>query len=89
MRRYDLTDFEWRVIEPLLPNKPRGVPRVDAGCPFEDTRVTVQCCDVVDLLCASEHDFDLILLDVDNGPVKWTQLRGPLGAGLKVEATPF
>lgn len=24
-----LTDFEWRVIEPLLPNKPRGVPRVD------------------------------------------------------------
>ncbi|AMK18308.1 transposase [Sphingobium sp. MI1205] len=29
MSRYDLNDFEWRVIEPLLPNKPRGVPRVD------------------------------------------------------------
>ena len=29
MSRYDLTDFEWRVIDPLLPNKPRGVPRVD------------------------------------------------------------
>src|SRR3546814_8139784 len=29
MSRYDLTDFEWCVIEPLLPNKPRGVPRVD------------------------------------------------------------
>jgi len=29
MSRYDLTDFEWRVIKPLLPNKPRGVPRVD------------------------------------------------------------
>jgi transposase len=29
MSRYDLTDFEWRVIEPLRPNKPRGVPRVD------------------------------------------------------------
>jgi transposase len=29
MSRYDLTDFEWRLIEPLLPNKPRGVPRVD------------------------------------------------------------
>ena len=27
--RYDLTDFEWSVIEPLLPNKPRGVARVD------------------------------------------------------------
>ena len=24
-----MTEFEWRVIEPLLPNKPRGVPRVD------------------------------------------------------------
>jgi len=29
MSRYDLTDLEWRVIEPLLPNKPRGVTRVD------------------------------------------------------------
>jgi len=29
MSRYDLTDFEWRTIEPLLPNKTRGVPRVD------------------------------------------------------------
>ncbi|MEP7457501.1 IS5 family transposase [Phyllobacterium sp. SB3] len=28
-RRFDLTDFEWGIIEPLLPNKPRGVPRVD------------------------------------------------------------
>ena len=28
-RRYELTAFEWSVIEPLLPNKPRGVPRVD------------------------------------------------------------
>jgi transposase len=29
MSRYDLTDFEWSVIQPLLPDKPRGVPRVD------------------------------------------------------------
>jgi transposase len=28
-RRFDLTDFEWRIIQPLLPNKSRGVPRVD------------------------------------------------------------
>ncbi len=27
--RYDMSEFEWRVIQPLLPNKPRGVPRVD------------------------------------------------------------
>ena len=28
-RRYELSDFEWSIIEPLLPNKPRGVARVD------------------------------------------------------------
>ncbi len=27
--RYDLTEFEWRTIQPLLPNKPCGMPRVD------------------------------------------------------------
>ena len=29
MGRFDLSDFEWSVIEPLLPTKVRGVPRVD------------------------------------------------------------
>ncbi len=29
MARFDLSDLEWMLIEPLLPNKPRGVPRVD------------------------------------------------------------
>ena len=29
MRRYDLSDTEWQLIAPLLPNKPRGVARVD------------------------------------------------------------
>eukprot|EP01032_Pedospumella_encystans_P037554 gene37554-42536_t len=28
-RRYELTDHEWAILSPLLPNKPRGVPRVD------------------------------------------------------------
>jgi transposase len=27
--RYELTDDEWAAIKPMLPNKPRGVPRVD------------------------------------------------------------
>src|ERR1700756_3103686 len=27
--RYELTDNEWTAIRPMLPNKPRGVPRVD------------------------------------------------------------
>ena len=29
MRRYELTDFEWAAIEPVLPTNTRGVPRVD------------------------------------------------------------
>ena len=28
-RRYELTETEWEIIAPLLPSKPRGVPRVD------------------------------------------------------------
>ena len=27
--RYELTDGEWAAIKPMLPNKPRGVPRVN------------------------------------------------------------
>ena len=49
-RRYEITDLKWSVIQPLLPNKPRGVPRVDdrkvlngifwrlrTGAPWADT----------------------------------------------------
>ncbi|WP_373415027.1 transposase [Ensifer aridi] len=28
-RRYGLTDHEWSILSPLLPNKPPGVARVD------------------------------------------------------------
>jgi transposase len=27
--RYELSDYEWTAIKPMLPNKPRGVPRVN------------------------------------------------------------
>jgi hypothetical protein len=27
--RYELADFEWAAIRPMLPNKPRGIPRVN------------------------------------------------------------
>ena len=27
--RYELSDCEWNVIRPMLPNKVRGIPRVD------------------------------------------------------------
>ncbi len=26
---YELTDFEWSIIRPVLPAKSRGIPRVD------------------------------------------------------------
>ena len=29
MMRYELTDYEWAAIRPMLPNKAQGVPRVD------------------------------------------------------------
>lgn len=29
MARFDLSDVEWALVKPLLPNKPRGVARVD------------------------------------------------------------
>src|SRR5262249_46146384 len=29
MMRYEIGDYEWGVIRPMLPNKPRGIPRVD------------------------------------------------------------
>ncbi len=27
--RYELTNVEWALIKPMLPNKPRGMPRVN------------------------------------------------------------
>jgi hypothetical protein len=34
MARYDLSEAEWRLIEPLLPNKPRAVARWGIVYPF-------------------------------------------------------
>ena len=32
--RYQFTDYEWAAVKPILPNKPRCVPRVDRQtCP--------------------------------------------------------
>jgi len=31
--RYELSDEEWTAIKPMLPNKPRGMPRVDDQIP--------------------------------------------------------
>ena len=33
MARYELSEFEWKIIQPLLPNKPRGVlASMTVGC---------------------------------------------------------
>jgi transposase len=29
MARFDVSDRAWAIVTPLLPNKPRGVPRTD------------------------------------------------------------
>jgi hypothetical protein len=31
--RYELADYEWIAIKPMLPDKPRGVPRVRRTIP--------------------------------------------------------
>ena len=36
--RYELSDDEWTTIKPMLPNKPRGVPR-DAAVQMIDTSI--------------------------------------------------
>ena len=33
MVRYELTDYEWAAIRPMLPNKARGVRRGTTTCP--------------------------------------------------------
>jgi transposase len=33
--RYELTDNEWFAIVPMLPNKPRGMPRLNERRPAE------------------------------------------------------
>jgi transposase len=36
--RYELSDFEWAAIKPFLPNKPRGVPRVNRSAARKSPR---------------------------------------------------
>jgi len=45
-----------------------------AGDPLKDKRVTVRVADVVDVLAEAHEEFDVVLLDVDNGP-NWASFR--------------
>ena len=44
-----------------------------AGRPLDDSRVSVREVDVAEILKTSRHEYDAILLDVDNGPDGITQ----------------
>ena len=62
-----------------------------AGHPLRDSRVTVEPCDVAQVIRRSESAFDAILLDVDNGPGAMTYagndgLYGPVGIGAAMRA---
>jgi transposase len=41
--RYELSDHEWSVIKPMLPNKSRGIPRV--GTIEESSTASLGCYD--------------------------------------------
>ena len=46
--RYELTDREWTAIKPMLPNQPRGVPRVNG----QRLRHVVECVNALKQLFA-------------------------------------
>ncbi|MFC1569146.1 hypothetical protein ACFL4L_02820 [bacterium] len=59
--------------------------------PLQDPRVAVKICDVRDILYGSQNHFDVILLDVDNGPRAMThsdnvELYQPVGLHLMMQA---
>jgi transposase len=41
--RYELTDHEWAAIKPMLPNKPRGVPRANDRSNFFTESEPINC----------------------------------------------
>ena len=68
MKRYDLTDFGWSVIEPWLANKPRGVLRVDDRRVLNDITRVLRSGARAGALRALHH---------------WSGPRGPLQIGVQ------
>jgi spermidine synthase len=60
---------------PAIVDWNRGVLAPLAGDPLRDRRVTLAVGDVADTIRAHLHAFDVILLDVDNGPAAFTSER--------------
>jgi len=70
-------ETEVTVIElvPELVDWNRGHVKGLAGNPLADPRCRIIVCDVLDILKASPSEFDVVLLDVDNGPQGLTQAK--------------
>jgi spermidine synthase len=73
-------------ISPAVITWNRGVLGELAGHPLRDRRVQVRALDIIDDLKREDAAFELILLDVDNGPSALSQARNAWlyqGAGLR------
>jgi len=81
--RYELADYEWIAIKPMLPNKPRGVPRVNdrrvlngifwvlrSGAPWRDLPEMFGPCTT----CYTDSSVGRGLV---SGAVSWTHLLLP------------
>src|SRR6202163_1003611 len=68
--RYELSDYEWTAIKPLLPNKPRGVRRVNdrrvlngifwvlrSGAPWRDLPESYGPYNCKDPICFSPYPY--------------------------------
>lgn len=62
-------------ISPAVINWNRGALGELAGHPLRDRRVTVRTLDVIDDVMRAEEPYDVVLLDVDNGPSALSQAR--------------
>src|SRR5271155_4785748 len=82
-RRYELTDFEWSIIEPLLPGKARGVPRADdrkvLNGIYWRRNVVVEHSEIAQGAVARDRDYACAKLRLRNGGDNsgYVQLRRP------------
>jgi hypothetical protein len=67
--RYELSDSEWTAIKPMLPNKPRGVRRVN------DRRVLNERPDLLQPVSVSRAQPDRTVLQQDQA---MSARRGPI-----------
>jgi hypothetical protein len=79
--RYELNDNEWRVIKPMLPNKSRGVPRVDDRRLTSPSSSSHPCGLGYALMSPSPSRLDVCLFDADE---RQRSVAMPLNAAVAV-----